>query len=605
MNISIRTKLVIYFLASILVPTLIITSIVYVRSTSIINKKMDNLIERNIDSARLIVEQRLEFINELTTLISINPDIKNVLSSDSTHDMTTNIREIVTLDRALDSYYLTNYHVFTNSSAVPKIYLVNKPAYAKYDLSTKVRTISEAEHFPWFSQLNEKNMLVINNQQSDEITVARRLYDLKNADRVVYAALLTIDMDKKYFNSLLSSYKASLGTEIYILDENDSVILKSDSSTKESLNYLKSKISDKKLDPLFDTSDTTRRDSVNGKPTVISTSKMHSLNWKIISFTNVDEINADQNNLNHIVILLLSLCMVVALLTAFALSKSISKPIIKLVKSMATVKDHNFEIKLEYKKKDEFGYLIGQYKLMMDQIKQLINQLYTSESNKQKAELKAKDAELRALQSQINPHFLYNTLDSINLYAVKYNVPVISDMISSLSNFFRYGLCKGKSLITVEEEIRHMESYMEIQNMRFKQKLKYTINIPQTIRKYQIVKLVLQPLAENSIIHGFQPSNREWLLNISGRIENDNIVLSVEDNGEGGDVEKLNSLLNSEDVQNESIGIFNVHERIKTTYGAGYGLRYYKNPEYGITAEVTVPCTRYSGGTTNDNSSIG
>ncbi|EMS69577.1 cache domain-containing sensor histidine kinase [Ruminiclostridium cellobioparum] len=604
MNISIRTKLVLYFLASILVPTLIITSIVYVRSTSIINKKMNTLIERNIDSARLIVEQRLEFINELTTLISINPDIKNVLSSDPTADMPVNIREIITLDRALDSYYLTNYHVFTNSSVVPKIYMVNKPNYARYDLSTKIHDISEAEHNPWFSQLKDKSMVVVNNQPNDQITVARKLYDLKSADRVVYAALLTIDMDKKYFNSLLSSYKASPGTEIYILDENNSVILKSDSATSDSLKYLESNISDKKLELLFDTNHITKRDTVNGRSTLISTGEMRSLNWKIISFTRVNEINADQNNLNHIVILLLSVCMVVALLTAFALSKSISKPIIKLVKSMATVRDHNFEIKLDYKKKDEFGYLIGQYKLMIGQIKELINQLYTSEANKQKAELNAKDAELRALQSQINPHFLYNTLDSINLYAVKYNVPVISDMITSLSNFFRYGLCKGKSVITIEEEIKHMESYMEIQNMRFKQKLKYTINIPRDIGKYQIVKLVLQPLVENSIIHGFQTSSREWILTISGRIENDNIILSVTDNGEGGDVCRLNALLDSDEIRNESIGIFNVHERIRTTYGKEYGLHYYRNSDYGITAEVVIPCTRM-GGTLNDNSTIG
>ncbi len=604
MNISIRTKLVLYFLASILLPSLIITSIVYVRSTNIINRKMNTLIEKNIDSARLIVEQRFEFINELTTLISINPDIKAVLSSDSTNDMSANIREIITLDRALDSYYLSNYHVLTNSSVVPKIYLVNKPNYAKYDLSTKVLGISAAETKPWFNELKSKNTIVIDNPKTDQLTVARRLYDLKSADKVVYAALLTIDMDKKYFNNLLSSYKASPGTSIYILGEDNSIILKSDSASEKSEGYLKALKSADKFQSLYTTNSSTRRDTVNGQSLVISASKMDTLNWKIISFTNLNEINADQNNLNQIVIVLLSVCMAVALFTAFLLSKSISRPIVKLVKSMATVRENNFKINLEYRKKDEFGYLIGQYKLMIEQIKQLIDQLFTSESNKQKAELKAKDAELRALQAQINPHFLYNTLDSINLYAVKHNVPVISEMISSLSNFFRYGLCKGKPIITIEEEIKHMESYLEIQNMRYRQKLKYSVNIPAEIRKHRIVKLVLQPLVENAIFHGFQNSNREWLLNITADTDNENIVIKVEDNGEGADVDKLNRMLDSADNEAESFGVFNVHERLKTTFGAGFGLHYVKNTGYGITVEVLIPYNTHFGGTLDDNSNI-
>lgn len=565
---------------------------------------MDNLIEKNLASARQIVEQRFEFINELTTLISMNPDIKAVLSSDSTKDKIVNIKEIITLDRALDSYYLSNYHVLANSSVTPKIYLVNKPNYAKYDLSTKVLDISQAENQPWFSEMEGRNMIVVDNAATDQITVARRLYDLKSADRVVYAALLTIDMDKKYFNSLLSSYKASPGTALYMLGKDHSVILKSDSASEKSDKYLEALEAENKLQDTLKKADMTGRKTVNGKPLVISVGSISTLDWKIISFTDLNEINADQINLNNIVIVLLSVCMAVALLAAFLLSKSISRPIIKLVKSMATVKDNNFTINLEYNKKDEFGYLIGQYKLMIEQIKQLIDQLFTSEKNKQKAELKAKDAELRALQSQINPHFLYNTLDSINLYAVKYNVPVISEMITSLSNFFRYGLCKGKSIITIEEEIKHVESYLEIQNMRYRNKLVYSINIPADIRKHPIVKLVLQPLVENAIFHGFQTSAREWLLEITAQSDDGNIVIKVIDNGEGTDVEKLNKLLDSEDNPTDSFGVYNVHERLKTTFGAGYGLHYAKNPDFGICVEVRIPNNFPYGGSGNDNSNF-
>lgn len=209
------------------------------------------------------------------------------------------------------------------------------------------------------------------------------------------------------------------------------------------------------------------------------------------------------------------ICMLFALLTALVLSGNISKPILALVKSMSTIEHGNFDIKLRYRKKDEFGILFEQYKQMMEKIKDLVERLYVSEVSKKEAELQAKDAELKALQAQINPHFLYNALDSINLYAMRYNVPNISDMVSSLSNFFRYGLSKGKSIITLNDEKKHVESYLEIQKMRFGGKLNYTLDFPNDILQCLTVKLILQPLVENSIIHGIQKVEGEGWIRLS------------------------------------------------------------------------------------------
>lgn len=607
MHLNIRSKLIIYFLASILIPSMIITSIVYVRSTNIITSKMNSLIERNLDSARLVVQQRFEFINELTTLISINPLIQDVLSTTPKDDLTTNVTQIVTLDRALDSYYLSNYYALSNSSVIPKLYMINRPQYQRYDLSNRVLDIDKVKNTEWFPYLQNKNMLTYAPVGDDAIIVARKLYSLKNIDSVDYKTLLTIEIDKKSFNTILSNYKISTGSNLYVLDEKDNIILNGGTFSPETAQTVKTLLSKHSI---TETSHpTTSWEHVENRDMIVSYSHLENLDWTILSITPASEINADQINLNRIVIVLLAICMAVALAAAFLLSHSISSPILKLVHSMKNMRGDNFEIKIQYYKKDEFGYLIQQYKQMMRRIRELIDKLYISEVNKQKAELlykdaqlHEKDAQLKALQSQINPHFLYNTLDSINLYAIKYNVPQISNMINALANFFRYGLSQGRNIITVEEEIRHTESYLEIQNMRLNGKICYTIDIPRDIRKARIVKLLLQPLVENAILHGLPNQKGQWKIQITGERTGDKILLSVKDNGLGGDADKLNQMLQNPEPQSSSFAILNVCERLRIAYGEFGSLKYFMNSDGGITAQITAPDTRME--EADDNSSF-
>ena len=606
MHLNIRSKLIIYFLASIFIPSAIIASIVYIRSTEIITNKMNSLIEKNLDSARIVIQERFEFINELTTLISINPQIQDVLADGPTENLQKNVTDIITLDRALDSYYLSNYYVLSNSSVIPTIYVLNRPQFQKYDLSSKVMDISKVETTKWFGFLQNKNMVVYAPEGDDPVIVARKLYNLKNIDSVDYEALLTISIDKKSLNSILSNYKISSGTSLYIFDDSDRMILGSDLISQDTTKIIDGLVSDKNFHASEQPS--TRWENAGSGDRIVSYSRLDNLNWTILSVTPASEINADQKNLNRIVIILLSVCMAAALVAAFLLSRSFSNPIVKLVHSMKTVRDDHFEISVQSNRKDEFGYLIQQYNQMMERIRDLIDRLYISEVNKQKAELRAKDAELRekdaqlrALQSQINPHFLYNTLDSINLYAIKYNVPVISDMINALANFFRYGLNRGRDIITVEEELRHTESYLEIQNMRFNGKLHYRIDVPPDIRRARIVKLLLQPLVENSILHGLQKTDGEWKLEITGKREEEKIILSVCDNGAGADAEELNRMIAEGMSQSRSFGIVNVSERIRSAYGGEGSLKYFSNGGKGIIATITVPGK--IGEESNDNSS--
>lgn len=589
-NFKIRNKLIIYFLLAILIPTLIITSIIYVRSSNIINKKTDELIQKNINSASLTIKQRFEFINELTTLISLNPIIKKVLSSDETSEMEKNINEIIMLDRALDSYYLSNYYLISPSSTVPIIYLVSKPEYKDYNISSKVQDISEIDKEDWYYNIKDDNITIITNVNKDQITLFRRLYDLKNIDKISYAALLRYDIDKRYFSELLSEYRISPGTHSYIIDKNGEIIITCDNDTKDSQEILHSYLNTININNINSIEQIApTREYINDQSLVVSIGKLGISEWYIINFTYSSEIISDISHLRDIVYILLAISMTFALIVAFTFSKNISNPIEKLVKSMRSIEDNNFNTLISYERDDEFGFLINQYNLMISQIKELIQQLSISERNKRKAQINEKDANLRALQSQINPHFLYNTLDYINLYAIKYNIPIISEMITSLSDFFRYGLNQGKYIITLKEEILHVKSYLKILNMRFNKEINCIITIPTAIYKSHIVKLTLQPLIENAVLHGLNKSVNDWIITISAEQVDDKILITIYDNGIGADAEHLNSLLDIENKYTKSFGINNVQQRLQKAFGSEFGLKYYNIEKEGITVIVTIP----------------
>ncbi|MEK3915977.1 sensor histidine kinase [Paenibacillus sp. FSL H7-0331] len=594
-QLSIKNKLIIYFLISILLPTTIISIIFYTRSSEIITDKINLSIVKNLSSVESILLQKLDSINDFSVLMALNPELQHIISSPQPDNADGIIDEIVKLDRILDSYYLSDFSALTKTALYPKLFVVNRPQYKNVNITDKVFDISAVENQKWYSQLPNQLTIV----GTDHITmfgkkiqtmkIAKKLVALRAADMAPYAALLTTDIDANFFVDLLKNYKITPGSSISLLNADGDVLLSSDLSPDGPHSVKDSEVIRKLVKDMHDQAEQSHMDHIDGKPMLISTNYIVPLKWTILSLTPLNEVNIEQKKLNQIMVFVIVICMLFALLTALVLSGNISKPILALVKSMSTIEHGNFDIKLRYRKKDEFGILFEQYKQMMEKIKDLVERLYVSEVSKKEAELQAKDAELKALQAQINPHFLYNALDSINLYAMRYNVPNISDMVSSLSNFFRYGLSKGKSIITLNDEKKHVESYLEIQKMRFGGKLNYTLDFPNDILQCLTVKLILQPLVENSIIHGIQKVEGEGWIRLSVVKQGEKLQISISDNGAGANVEEMHEMLDFESHTSKSFGTRNVNERIKRLFGMKYGVRFYINEGGGLTSVVEIP----------------
>ena len=264
-------------------------------------------------------------------------------------------------------------------------------------------------------------------------------------------------------------------------------------------------------------------------------------------------------------------------------SKTITDPIYRLANTMDNYTGGE-NIELTIPSNNEIGVLYRSFNRMINTIHNLIldvNTLYE----------KQKISELKALQAQINPHFLYNTLDSINWMAKKYKANDISLLATSLGNFFRRSLNHGRDFTTIKNELEQIKSYVYIQKVRFKDTFDLYISVDDDILTYSIVKLTLQPLVENCIIHGFEDIDYKGIIEITGYRKENKIILQVIDNGCGTDTEKLNKQVQREFNPQEPIekyGLHTVNQRIKLYFNQTCGLYFETNEDGGVTATVTI-----------------
>lgn len=251
---------------------------------------------------------------------------------------------------------------------------------------------------------------------------------------------------------------------------------------------------------------------------------------------------------------------------------------------MIEVSNGNLDSYYETKSNDEISILGKVFNQMLRDIRKLINEVYQVQTQK-------RNAELRVLQSQINPHFLYNTLDTIQWKALEYNAFDLADMINSLSIFFRISLSDGKEFITIDEEIKHVRNYLKIQETRYKDKISYNIDLDELISQYLVPKMIIQPLVENSIYHGLKLKKQKGFIDINISSEDDCILIEVIDNGLGMNYEKLSIIRKNlyQSIESEHYGLYNINERLKLTFKDRYNISIDSKFEEGTKVSLKIP----------------
>ena len=233
---------------------------------------------------------------------------------------------------------------------------------------------------------------------------------------------------------------------------------------------------------------------------------------------------------------------------------------------------------------------IEEVQLLSYGIENMVERLKWQIDKNTEQEKQRRRTELALLQAQINPHFLYNTLDTIIWLNESGEISEAIKMVASLSNYFRFSLSRGKSVITLEEEEQHIRSYLEIQQMRYRDLMDYEIDIPVRLKNYILPKLTLQPLVENALYHGIKNTRRKGFIQLTGKEHNGCVILEVKDDGYGMSQERLEQLKASlTDGTNEGFGLRTVHQRIQILFGAEYGLALQSEPGKGTRISVTIP----------------
>jgi len=283
------------------------------------------------------------------------------------------------------------------------------------------------------------------------------------------------------------------------------------------------------------------------------------------------------------------LITIVTGMISILITKSLTVPIRELCLSTELVAKGNFEIRTGDMKGNEIAVLGDSFNRMVVQIGELI--LGIKEEQKQK-----RNMELKLLQSQINPHFLYNTLDNIMWLAEDGKTTDVISMVTSLSDFFRTTLSEGRDRITLEEEINHVRSYLEIQQFRYRDIMRFSISLPEELKPIEIVKMTLQPLVENALYHGLKYKRNLGSIQINVVLLEDKIRIAIEDDGIGMTEEKQKEVrerLSSFESKNESksFGLGNVQERMVLNYGLEYGLEFKSDYGVGTTFYVTIPAS--------------
>lgn len=278
-------------------------------------------------------------------------------------------------------------------------------------------------------------------------------------------------------------------------------------------------------------------------------------------------------------------------------SRSIAQPIFRLMSYMRRAETGNLRPGRWSDRADEIGMLGNSYNRMLAQIRQLISLNELRERQK-------RDAEMRSLQEHIKPHFLYNTLDTIHWMARKEGAEDVSGMVGALSRLFRIGLSKGQDYIPLHSELEHMTSYMQIQQTRYRDRLQYTLNIPEELQDLFVLKLLLQPLIENAIYHGIKGRRGPGHIRVEARLEHNRLLLTVQDNGAGMSNERLAEMqhlleaplasleASSPGMTGKSYGMLNVQARLRLSFGDEYGIELESQEGEGTRVTIIHPLMR-------------
>lgn len=468
-----------------------------------------------------------------------------------------------------------------------RLYVNNDYSYS--NTMTNIVQISDVEQYSWYQNVSEDNMRLWCAPADFQDTLPESEGQCFSSLQMIYnprsikepLAVLRVDIDAGRVEDLVNETSITENGLLLLL-RGDEILLSSDSDS--SIPHLDALV--KQVQGL--TSDTWETIRADGTEYYVRCKKIGPSDWHIASILPHRDVFRLSRELSAEMLAIVVIVALAAYLLAYLISQSTLQRITKLTETMQTVEKGDVAARLEPSGNDEITQMMKGFNQMMDRVDALMEE--REESGRQ-----IKNLELKALQAQINPHFLYNSLDLINCTAIDRDVPEISRMVSALGKFYRLSLNKGREVVPLSDELQHAKLYVEIQNLRFENCILAEWDTDSSADGCQIIKIVLQPIIENAILHGIleKPSKR-GKLKVTVRRHADDIRITVADDGVGMDRKTLLETFSGErETQNPitsgGYGIRNIQERLILVYGPSYGLSCESCPGKGTSVTVHIP----------------
>jgi len=571
-KLTFRVKLIFIFVVTIIIQGTLIGFYSYSDARDIVMKNKKSEMADTINRIDININVKVRSIIELADSTSSSQIIRDILDLENAGlvqvNQTTYIEEYFdSLERsfeAISNIMIINGSDIMYSSSKNTSGAMDKTQLADYDRAAR----GNIGKVVWLGAAN--SVYQKKNSNNRVISVVRAITE-KDASKIL--GVLVIELESRTFSDLLLGNQSNFQNQYtFIVDKKGDIIC----SNKNVDNSWFSQI-----DANFKKGIQKFELEWNGNKYYVCGQYNGVTGWNTYSVVFISKIFPQFEVLKNSIIYIVVISTIVVSIFIMIISYTMTKPINRLSAAMQSVMNGNFELHIPNSRRDEIGKLINSFNFMINKINTLIKEVYQER-------IAQRNAELEALQTQINPHFLYNTLDSINWMLINKGEHEISEIIISLGNLMRYSINKKNSFVPLEEEFKYVLSYLRIQKNRLEERLDYKIELQDSIKSFLVPKLILQPLVENAITHGIEPCNKGGAVWIRAGESQEFISIIVEDDGKGMNEDKLNQLKSAQNIDDSytSIGVRNVDRRIRLHYGDKYKLKI--ESTYGVGTKIMI-----------------
>ncbi|WP_046176118.1 cache domain-containing sensor histidine kinase [Domibacillus indicus] len=581
-NIPIKHKLVVLLLVITILPSIIISSLIAVTVERVIEEQVTDNTLQLIGQVNKTLEYYAGNMQNVSYLLSFDPNVEAFLEAGGTEQGNYNVRQFM---QRLTTLYpeVAGILAVNNTGESISNELYAQPGQNLTQEDWYKQAVEGAGIFKMIGHPKDRSISSHVHYREDEVvSVVRAILD---PDTKQVKGVILIDLKLRVIAEAARNINTGKAGYLMVLDENGEAVYTPEPSLLTGIPASRFK---EKAAGSFSA-------FIKGEERQLIYQNQPFTNWTTVGVFSTKESVVEVRRINFFVVCFIFLIFFVAITAAYVLSNSMSRPILRLISFVQKVEAGDLAARYKDNRKDEIGVLGRSLNRMLLQIQKLMS------LNKEQ-EQKKREAELRSLQAHIKPHFLYNTLDTINWMARKRGAEDVASVVDSLSTLFRIGLSKGHDIISIQDEMTHIKSYLTIQKARYKDKLHYEIQVEPEVEEAAVLKLVLQPVVENAIYHGIKERRGPGRLKISVFEQQGQLRLTVEDDGAGMTEERLEQIraklasVRAEKTMQETdfgYGMMNVQARIQLAFGSEYGIRIESCLGTGTKVEIALPLTRH------------